>query len=137
MGGRLLLWTTEAGAAGFGWAVYDGFLESPAALVASALVLVALALGRRPVARRRLAMAAAASLAVGLWTGVARGDAAPAVDVVFLDVGQGDAALVTTPGGRAVLIDAGLRSPYVDEGETDGATAPRALRRSAGSTRSC
>jgi beta-lactamase superfamily II metal-dependent hydrolase len=27
--------------------------------------------------------------------------------VRFLDVGQGDAALVTSPGGTAVLIDAG------------------------------
>ena len=117
VGGRGLLWVTEAGAAGFGWAVYDGFLESPAVLVASVLVLAALAMGRRPVARRRLAMAAAASVAVGLWAGVARGESAPVLNAVFLDVGQGDATLVTTPSGRAVLIDAGLRSPYVDEGE--------------------
>ena len=116
VGGQGLLWVTRVGAESLGWATYVGFLESPSALVASVLVLLALALGRRPVARRRLAMAAAASLAVGLWTGFARGDAVPALDVVFLDVGQGDATLVSTPGGRAVLIDAGLRSPYVDEG---------------------
>ena len=114
--GRLLLVVTETGAAAFGWAVYAGFLESPSVLVASVLVILALALSRRPIARRRLAMAAAASLAVGAWADVARGDAAPALDVVFLDVGQGDATLIRTPGGRAVLVDAGVRSPYVDEG---------------------
>ncbi len=113
---RLLLGVTEAGAAAFGWAVYDGVLEAPSVVAAAVLALVALAFWRRPLARRRLAMAAAASLAVGLWTGFARGDEQPALDVVFLDVGQGDATLVQTPGGGTVLIDAGLRSPYVDEG---------------------
>ena len=114
--GRLLLIVAETGAQAFGWAVYDGFLESPAVIVASVLVILALALSRRPVARRRLLLAAVASVAVGMWTGVAHGDTAPALDVVFLDVGQGDATLIHTPGGRAVLVDAGLRSPYVDHG---------------------
>ena len=114
--GRLLLIVTETGAATLGWATYDGVLDAPSAIVGCVLALGALALGRRPVARRRLALVAAASLAVGLWTGFARGDTAPAMDVTFLDVGQGDATLIETPNGRAVLIDAGLRSPYVDEG---------------------
>ena len=115
--GRALLWTTEAGAATLGWATYDGVLDSPSALLAAVLGIAALVLWTRPVVRRRLAMGAAACLAVGLWTGFAHGDARPRLDVVFLDVGQGDATLVSTPGGRHVLIDAGLRSPYVDEGE--------------------
>ena len=34
----------------------------------------------------------------------------------FLDVGQGDGAIVRTPGGRWVLIDAGPRSGYTDAG---------------------
>ena len=115
-GGWLLLGVTETGAAAFGWAVYDGFLESPSVLLASVLGILALALWRRPAVRRRLALAAAASVAVGLWTGFARGDAAPVLDVVFLDVGQGDATLIQTPHRRAVLVDAGVRSPYADEG---------------------
>ena len=114
---RALLGVTEVGAATLGWAVYDGVLDAPSALVAAVLVLVAVAVWRRPVARRRLALAAVASLAVGVWTGFARGESEPVMDVVFLDVGQGDATLVQTPGGRSVLIDAGLRSPYVDHGE--------------------
>ena len=115
--GRALLWTTETGAESLGWATYDGYLDAPSVLLASVLVLAALAFSRRPVARRRLAMTAAGCLALGSWTGVLRGDAKPRLDVVFLDVGQGDATLISTPGGAQVLVDAGLRSPYVDEGE--------------------
>ena len=113
---RALVGTTEAGAAALGWASYDGFLETPPALVACVLVIGALALWRRPVPRRRLLMAAAGSVAVGLWSGVAAGDERPRLDVVFLDVGQGDATLVSTPSGAHVLIDAGVRSPYTDQG---------------------
>jgi competence protein ComEC len=35
----------------------------------------------------------------------------------FLDVGQGDAAIVELPGGETLLIDAGPRSPAFDTGE--------------------
>ncbi|MAQ94766.1 MAG: DNA internalization-related competence protein ComEC/Rec2 [Rhodothermaceae bacterium] len=115
--GRALLWTTETGAETLGWATYDGFLDAPSVLVASVLFLAALAFSRRPVARRRLTMAAVGCLALGSWMGVVRGDAEPTLDVVFLDVGQGDATLISTPRGAQVLVDAGLRSPYVDEGE--------------------
>ena len=113
---HLLLWITEAGAATLGWAVYDGILETPSVVIAVVLALSALALWRRPVARRRMALAMVASLAIGSWIGFARGDDLPTMEVVFLDVGQGDATLIQTPGGGTILIDAGLRSPYVDEG---------------------
>ncbi len=117
LAGWALLWTTEAGAAALGWAAYDGTLGATSTLVACVLGIGALALWRRPVARRRVAWAAMAAVAVGSWSGFVRGDARPVLDVVFLDVGQGDATLVSTPADRHVLIDAGLRSPYVDEGE--------------------
>jgi competence protein ComEC len=48
--------------------------------------------------------------------GIARGDAIPHLDVVFLDVGQGDATLISLPNGRHVLVDAGLRDPYTNKG---------------------
>ena len=127
---QALLQVTEAGAATLGWAVYDGVLDAPSALVATVLVLVAIAVWRRPIARRRLALMAVASLAVGVWAGFARGESEPVMDVVFLDVGQGDATLLQSPGGRAVLIDAGLRSPYVDEGLRTVLPHPAPLRQS-------
>ncbi len=115
--GQGLLWTTEAGAVVLGEIAYNGFLDSTPALLALLLGIAAMVLWRRPVARRRLALAAAGCLAIGMWSGFAAGDARPRLDAVFFDVGQGDATLLSTPSGRHVLIDAGLRSPYVDEGE--------------------
>lgn len=114
---RALLWTSQAGAGGLGWVAFDGFVRDPFVLSAFALGVLAVALWRRPVARRRLGVAAAAVLAVGAWMGVASGESRPGLDVVFLDVGQGDATLLALPNGGHVLVDAGLRSPYVDEGE--------------------
>jgi competence protein ComEC len=41
----------------------------------------------------------------------------PELEILFLDVGQGDAALVRLPDGRTLLIDGGERSPDFDQGE--------------------
>jgi competence protein ComEC len=38
----------------------------------------------------------------------------PKMKIVFFDVGQGDAALITTPSGKNILIDAGAKSDAVD-----------------------
>ncbi|WBL35941.1 ComEC/Rec2 family competence protein [Tepidiforma flava] len=63
-------------------------------------------------ARRRAALGnrlvlggAAGALAIFLLPGIARPEGRLALDV--LDVGQGDALLLTTPGGKQVLIDTG------------------------------
>ncbi len=115
-GARGLLWTSRIGASGLGWATYTGYLNRPSLLVAVVLFLLVLALWRRPVACRRFALAGVGMLCLGVWIRVATGAARPTLDVVFLDVGQGDATLLSFPNGRRVLVDAGLRSPYVDEG---------------------
>jgi competence protein ComEC len=54
------------------------------------------------------------------WLPAAAGGAGSAgrLALHFLDVGQGDAVLLTTPHGRRVLIDAGPRSPGFDAGRS-------------------
>jgi len=77
-----------------------------AALVAGALA----ARGPRHLRRRALAVLAAAALTAACWW-LIQAEIAPAhrhaLTARFLDVGQGDAALVEVPGGGAWLIDAG------------------------------
>jgi competence protein ComEC len=60
--------------------------------------------GRR---RRRAAAACVLVLAAGFGLRLARPDAPPALRVTFLDVGQGDAALIETPEGSRILVDSG------------------------------
>lgn len=45
------------------------------------------------------------------------GDYYPSVDVIFFDIGHGDAALIRFPSGSTLLIDAGNRSRSWDYGE--------------------
>ena len=112
---RALLLTSRIGAEWLDWAAVDTFVDDPFVLAALALAVGALAVWTRPALRLRLALVALGLLTVTAWTHAQA--ARPHLDVVFLDVGQGDATLVALPNGRHVLVDAGLRSPYVDEGE--------------------
>jgi competence protein ComEC len=38
--------------------------------------------------------------------------------IYFLDIGQGDASVIQTPGGKTIVIDAGDRTDRLDQGET-------------------
>src|SRR5439155_10626513 len=60
----------------------------------------------RPVPRRA-AIAAAAILPLFVWASAVRAGPPGSLTVEFFDVGQGDAALVRSPGGAAILIDGG------------------------------
>ncbi len=90
--------------------VVEAPAPSPLELAALAAALIALAT-LRPVRRALLVAAAAASLAAGscahaTWIAPAqRTD----LTVTFLDVGQGDAAVIELPGGDTWLVDAGGR----------------------------
>ena len=111
-----LLAVSRAGAAGLGWIAVDAHVELGLGMAALVLGLGALALWRRRTARRRVALLALGCAAAAAVGGALDADAGPALDVVFLDVGQGDATVLSLPGGRHVLIDAGPRSPTWDPG---------------------
>lgn len=68
--------------------------------------------------RRTLGLAAAASwlLVAGLAAQRTGDDDQGALGLHFLDVGQGDAVLIRTPAGRAVLLDAGPADRRFDMG---------------------
>lgn len=86
----------------------------------------------RPVALRRGAIGLAGCvwllLAVETWQNV--GDAGSGLTLHFLDVGQGDAAVLRTPAGRWVMIDAGPRGDHDDAGRR--VVAPFLARHRAG-----
>jgi competence protein ComEC len=70
-----------------------------------------------------------------LWVGLVRAappisaDGGPGLALHFLDVGQGDAAVLRTPGGRWVLVDGGPASARADAGRR--VVAPFLQRRGA------
>ncbi|MDE2764919.1 MAG: DNA internalization-related competence protein ComEC/Rec2 [Chloroflexota bacterium] len=110
-----------------------GYYATLAALLALSQRSAWLQRGRRAIAaawrgprqgRSALALVlAAALLATAPWTiGATRDDAL--LHVRFLDVGQGDAALVTLPSGASLLIDGGP-DPRVLEALIDGVLPPR------------
>ncbi len=82
-------------------------LETAAATGAGLLALLALgrAGGRRWLAGGALALALVATASVLARDGARRRQ--PDLVITFLDVGQGDAAVIEAPGGAALLIDGG------------------------------
>jgi competence protein ComEC len=106
-----LFWTARAGDASAPWTLLRVAEAGPWMLAASAAAVLVLVAWPRPRWRWRMAALALALAAAGTWQGVLAGRHAPRLDVLFFDVGHGDAVLLSLPGGGHALIDAGGRSP--------------------------
>ena len=98
------------------WTPRWWIVAGTAAFAVYALVVRGFALRLRPRVRAAVLVAclAAALVAWPIPALVGRGGA---MELVFLDVGQGDAVAIRTPGSRWILIDTGPRSRTFDAGE--------------------
>jgi competence protein ComEC len=83
-------------------------------LMFGAAVLFAPAVVARPRWRRPALVVALAAANLAVWGHVLREQR---LEVVFFDVGQGDAAFVRFPNGRTLVVDGGERNPRFDFGQ--------------------
>ena len=95
----------------------------PAAMSAAAVLLAGMWAAGRYVTARVAAWRVSLALALASWGGVILAipwtsrDGANGLSLHFLDVGQGDGAVIRTPHGRWILVDAGPRSASSDAGK--------------------
>jgi competence protein ComEC len=111
-----LLGTARLGEEWLRWASIEGFIQGPWTTFALIATLSMAVQWPRPRLRWRLAATALFFAGVGIWVSAWDQLGPPPLEVVFLDVGQGDAAVVSFPNGRHMLVDAGARSPHFDAG---------------------
>jgi competence protein ComEC len=125
-GAGLGLWGLEA-LARAGAAIPYGHLVMAAGPGAAMPWLLVLGIGASLIgSRNTLAEAGRRSLlvaTVSVWAFLVipfapRADGGSGLALHFLDVGQGDAAAIRTPGGHWVLVDAGPRTPGSDAGRS-------------------
>jgi competence protein ComEC len=107
---RGLLLTSRWGTEWFSWAGIRMATPNIWTLAALTAGLFGLAQWPRPRLRWRWFLCALLLAVGGVWMDAVGRDAEPTVDVLFFDVGQGDAALVSSPEGEHMLIDTGPRS---------------------------
>lgn len=111
----------------FGSPLVGRFAPSGVEVFCAYALMALLLLGRRLRAHRAIAGAALLLIAAGLLAGPVARAADRRLMVTFLDVGQGDSALVRFPDGSAWLIDGGgLRGSTIDVGRA--AVAPALWR---------
>ena len=113
---QLLLFIVEEGEPYFRWAYFEAGVDEVPVLAALVAGIVMLAQWPRPRMRWRLGVVALGLLAADQIWDAAEGEWKTRLEIVFLDVGQGDAALVVFPNGRTMLVDAGPRTAYADAG---------------------
>ena len=111
----LLLYTAEVGDTSLSWLSLSRYLENPFFIVAFVLCIIAIAQWPRPRNRWRLLTAMLFFLSVGIFTNLFESAYRPKLSILFFDVGQGDAILVSFPNGKHVLIDAGQRYSNTDQ----------------------
>lgn len=104
-----LLLTSRQGADWLGWAGIRVANPSPFVLGALVLSVVGVAQWPRPRIRWRCIVGGLLLATLSVW-GTVLGQTT-SLDLIFFDVGNGDATLVSTPRDRHVLIDTGPRSP--------------------------
>ena len=81
---------------------------------AAALCLLGPLLSHKAWARKAVIFTVLVSLNVAVWSYALRSHD---LEIVFLDVGQGDAAFVRFPNGKTMVVDGGERNAYFDCGE--------------------
>lgn len=113
---RVLRGVAEFGDVFLGWASIHHYVDDVWIISTLVLGLLTIVHVHRPRYRWRLLAACMFCLVASIWVDAAAGRFEPKLDVIFFDVGQGDAALVRTPRGHHILIDAGPRTPYTDAG---------------------
>lgn len=111
-----LLWIAETGDTWLGWMSFDRTVRNPWIIGALVMAMIAATQWPRPRLRWRLVAATLLLATVGTWLDARDHLAKPELQVVFFDVGQGDAALVSFPNGAHLLVDTGPRSPLFDAG---------------------
>ena len=82
--------------------------------VAAALCFLGPLLSHKAWARKAVIFTVLIWLNVAVWTYALR---SRDLEIVFLDVGQGDAAFVRFPNGKTMVVDGGERNAYFDCGE--------------------
>jgi competence protein ComEC len=87
------------------------------AMIAFGYILLAILLDRRLQSwKRGLAVGVLVLLIVPWLAGAPRWSDPPGIEVTFLDVGQGDGAVIRFPTGRVMVIDGGTRFHELDVG---------------------
>ncbi len=106
-----LLATSHYGAMWFSWAGIRMADPDPWVLGALVAGLISLAQWPRPRHRWRWAIVGVLLGTMSVWGDAIGRGSGPTLDIVFFDVGHGGAALIETPKGNHVLVDAGPHSP--------------------------
>lgn len=111
---------TETATFGATWMGAGAHLANPSGWTLASLLAAVLVVAQfpRPRHRWRLVTAACLLTTLGFIHDLSRGESSPTLEVLFLDVGQGDAVLISTPDERHMLVDAGPSSPFSDAGES-------------------